>query len=175
MAVTPVSRPARQFSLRRLLVVIALAALVFTVWRLGGVENALAVVFAALSVATLLGTPKGAQRAYVLAWSAVYGPSLAMACYATLLVACDHCQRTAWKLVPAGPGLAAVELLRAALRAPPGSDAGRITLGLLASCGAVAALALVGAKRPLIGAIAAAAVCAASAAATVMILALIRA
>lgn len=174
MAATPASSLRRQFSLRAFLTLVAVAAATCAVWRMGGPEAALGLTLAATCIGTSIVAPWATRRAYVLAWGAVYGPFLAMACYASLRVACNHCQGTSWTLLPGGPGIVVAEAARYAMRVPPSFEV-RFAGGFLVSCLAVAALALVGAKRPRSGAIAAAAVCVASSVAAAIVLAAIRA
>jgi hypothetical protein len=74
------------------------------------------------------------RRALGWAGLAVYGPFVLMAVGSLIWVSCDHCQATAWKLLPIGPGLLPVVLTRRLV------DIGRYPEGLTFAIAAGVAL-----------------------------------
>lgn len=81
-------------------------------------------------------------RAVFTAIAAVYGPGIGMALYALLFVACTHCKLSAWVVVPCGPALLPLEIVRQAVRVGAPGAALTFAAALGASLGMVAALAV---------------------------------
>ncbi len=111
-------KPPRQFSLRTLFVLVLASAVVFGVGRVLGMMVLWGLVFATLWAVPLVILKRSSKLAYVLAWSAVYAPFVAMAVYTLSFVDCSHCTATAWMLLPYAPGLLLVELARRPLDLP---------------------------------------------------------
>lgn len=120
----------RQFSLKFLLLLVSAAAVLSAAWRSFGAAGAALALFALLSVATVATLSRKRKLAFLLSWSAVYGPFLAMAIYTSIYVSCSHCKSTAWTLLPFAPGIVPVELSRHALDLPRASDAVSFALSL---------------------------------------------
>jgi hypothetical protein len=130
-----------QFSLRALLVVVTLCAVMAAAWRVvGGSEFLQTVVFVAASAVLAILFRGPWRRAYLLAYGAVYGPFVVMAVYMTLYAECLHCKAAAWTMFPYGPGFVTGELARSlwGIHLPWGVL--RIALAVSVSVGMVAAL-----------------------------------
>jgi hypothetical protein len=52
------------------------------------------------------------RRATGLAALVIYIPFLLMAVYTLFFISCDHCKKAAWMLLPTGPGMIPLEILR---------------------------------------------------------------
>jgi hypothetical protein len=127
------SRNMRQFSLRTLLLLVLASAVLLGAWRALGTAAMLGLLFATLSAIPLATLNGPWKRAYLVSWSALYGPFLAMAAYVLLYVSCSHCQATAWTLLPSAPGLIPVEVARRAFDLPRSSDTVWFAVSLLVS------------------------------------------
>src|SRR5262245_54748676 len=57
-------------------------------------------------------------RAMWLSSLVTYGPFLVMATYTLAFVSCSHCRKSAWELLPAGPGLVPLDAGRIWLNFP---------------------------------------------------------
>jgi hypothetical protein len=131
----------RQFSLRFLLLLVSAAAVLSATWRQFGAAGAAVALFAILSLATPAALPRKAKLAFVLSWSTVYGPFVAMATYTTLCVSCSHCKSTAWMLLPYAPAIVPVELARRELDLPRPSETASVALLLSTSLAMLVAIA----------------------------------
>src|SRR5262245_33347021 len=83
------------------------------------------------------------MRAIELSCLALYGPFIVMGVYALLFVSCDHCKRTAWKILPCAPGLFSFEVGRKWLDLPRPGDALTFALAFIIAIALVFALAAV--------------------------------
>jgi len=102
-----------QFSLRALLVVVTVCAVMAAAWRVvGGSEILQTVVFVVASAVLAIVLRGSSRRAYLAAYGAVYGPFVVMAVYMTLYVEWLHCKAAAWTMFPYGPGFVTGELAR---------------------------------------------------------------
>jgi hypothetical protein len=82
-------------------------------WRLlGSLALVLAILFVSASALPGIFLAGLWRRAYVLAYSAVYGPFVVMATYVLLYVECTHCKTAAWQMLPCGPGIILSEIVR---------------------------------------------------------------
>lgn len=107
-----------QFSLRGLLCLTFGVALVcFASITLGsyGFHGALIALILVLGLAFLRGR---ARSAFALAFSALYGPFVAMAGYTSLFVGCSHCKAAAWQVLPFGPAIIPYEVAKQTLGLP---------------------------------------------------------
>jgi hypothetical protein len=125
--------PHRQFSLRFLLLLVSAVAVLCAAWRSFGAAGVALALFAMLSVAMLVSLPRMRKLGFVLSWSAIYGPFVAMATYTTIFVSCSHCKSTAWSLLPCAPGIIPLELARHAADLPRVSDTLAFALSLSVS------------------------------------------
>jgi len=94
-----------------------------------------------MPAAMTTGSPRSWKGAAGLASVAAYGPFVAMAIYMSLFVPCPHCKRTAWTLLPCGPGLLPLEAVRDWLHLPRPSDAIGFLLAFIVSLATVLLLA----------------------------------
>lgn len=81
------------------------------------------------------------KRAVGLATLAVYAPFVVMAVCTLFFVSCDHCKKTAWLLLPSGPGMLPLEAARTWLNFSCLSDLPWFVLAFLVALTLVAALA----------------------------------
>ncbi len=102
----------RQFSVRSLLLVVTASGALFAAARLFGIPGIVGGSFCAVSAIPLWALPGSWKRAYSLAWASAYLPFVAMAGYALAYVSCSNCKKAACEIVPFGPGLMPVELVR---------------------------------------------------------------
>jgi hypothetical protein len=132
------ARP-RQFSLRALLLAVLALAVLLGAWRAFGAAIVLGVLFVMLSALPFV-IQAAWKRAYLAAWLAVYGPFVGMASYTLGYVSCSHCKAAAWWLLPYGPGLFPLELVRSWLDLPRPGDPLVFVIALLVCALLVAAL-----------------------------------
>ncbi|MEX2119379.1 MAG: hypothetical protein WD847_07280 [Pirellulales bacterium] len=130
-----------QFSLRALLLLVSASAVLLASWRAFGPTVALGILIAVLLTLPIATRNGSWKRAYLLACLAVYGPFIVMAAYTQLYVSCSHCKSAAWMLLPYGPGLVPVEVVRRWLDLPRPSDTVWFAVAVFVSGAMVIALA----------------------------------
>jgi hypothetical protein len=138
--VTP-QRSWRQFSLREMLGLMLLVAVMLAAWRATG-AMALWGLPAAGVVAAAAGGPYRARKwAWGFSAAVVYGPFAAMGVYALLFVDCSHCKAAVWTLFPAAPGILPVGLMGRWLDLPRPPDSIEFLAGMVCSAVLLAAVA----------------------------------
>jgi len=77
------------------------------------------------------------RRATGLAALVIYVPFIVMAVYTLIFISCDHCKKAAWMLLPTGPGMIPIEVLRQWLNLSHPPEALGYALALLVSAAIV--------------------------------------
>lgn len=115
-------------------------AVVFSCWRILGNDVFLPIAFVLSSAAPIALLSGRLKHAYLVAFFAVYGPFAVMATYTFLFVACSHCKATTWAMLPYGPGMIPVDLVRRWLDLPRLDDTLWFGTSLLVSAAMVIGL-----------------------------------
>lgn len=111
------------FSLRTPVLSIGVGASLLWVWQSLGISHCLAALFVLASIVPLFSNRASWRGLYLLAWSALYMPFVAMASYTLVWVPCEHCKMSVWAVFPYGPGLMPVGTAWELLKLPRPSNA----------------------------------------------------
>jgi hypothetical protein len=106
----------RHFAVCDLLIVVAVCAVDFSVWRLFGDEAFVVSSFAMIAAIPRIALRRPWKQALLLSSSAVYGPFVGVATYT--LVGVDCSPSTMWSLLPVAPGLVLIDFIRNWMRLP---------------------------------------------------------
>jgi hypothetical protein len=137
----PATNTAWQFSLRRLLLVMLVAALLLGAANWLDKHVFMGALFVVLSVLPVIKMSPALARSYLASYAAVYGPFFVMATYTLLFVSCSHCKLASWQFLPYGPAVIPLWLvLHQWLDLPQFSGLPELLVPALVAAGMVAGL-----------------------------------
>ena len=126
--------------MRAMLLAVTGCAVLLGAWRTWGDRVFFWALFVIASLAAGVLLKGSWKRAHLWAYSAAYGPFVAMATYTWFFVDCSHCKATAWATLPYGPGAIPTLLGSRLLELLPPRHVIELGIALLISAAAVAGL-----------------------------------